>query len=419
MATTKDEPVRNWAGNITFQTTDVRRPTTIAEAQSAVARARNVRVLGSRHSFNRIADAEVLIDPSGLTEICEIDATAGQVRVSGSMTYGRLASLLKPAGLTLSNCASLPHISIAGAVATGTHGSGDRNQNLGGAVAAVELITGSGDIGSYTRGNPDFGGAVVSLGALGMVTALTLDVVPMFEVAQTVYDAPPIERTADSLDVLLGAAYSVSVFTRFDGGDQIWIKQKAGEETPADATALLGELLPASQQRHPILGEDGAACTAQLGTPGPAIDRLPHFRLDFAPSVGDEIQSEFFVPRRHGADAVRAVASAAHLLADTILVAEVRSVAADSQWMSPHRDRDSVALHFTWRPDRTKAAAASRVVAEALAPFAPRAHWGKVFAPEQFDLGEFPDRDRFVHLVHSIDPTRTFINEWFASVIER
>ena len=413
--------VQNWAGNVTYRG-EVARPSSIGEAQSIVAGAGDLRVLGSGHSFTDIADAAILLDVSQLPEFLEIDADRRSVRVNGAMTYGRLAELLSPLRLTLSNFASLPHISIAGAVATGTHGSGDTNQNLAAAVSRVELITGTGDLVSLQRGDDDFGGAVVSLGAVGLVVGLTLDVEPAFLVAQHSYDGLTIEAVADNLETVFASGYSVSAFTRWRDGDHLLVKSRLDAEgheleAPPESAALLAELSPAVTQRHPIIEADGENCTEQFGVPGAAADRLPHFRLDHRPSTAAEIQSEFFVARSDGAAGIRAITAIADELADALLVSEVRSIAGDEQWMSPQVGRDSIAFHFTWGPDAELAADASRRVADALGALSPRPHWAKVFDAAQFDLDQF-DRRRFIDLLERLDPSGTFRNEWFRRVVD-
>lgn len=407
----------NWAGNITFDEDSIRRPGSLSEAQELIASSPKARALGSRHSFTNIATAPTIIDTTGLPEFLEFSADRTSVRVNGSMTYGRLADLIAPLGLALSNFASLPHISIAGAIATGTHGSGDKNQNLAASVSSVQLITGTGELANFSRGDEDFDGAVVSLGALGLVTAVTVDVEPSFEVAQRVYDGRTIEHLADNFDAIFGAGYSVSAFTRWDTIDQIWVKERVGQSVPDESQAFLDTLDEATDKRHPILELDAEACTDQLGVPGAAVDRLPHFKLDFTPSVGEELQSEFFVDRGHAADAIRRVHSIGDDIAEALLVSELRTVAADTQWMSPHVGRDSLAFHFTWVPDEALAESAARHVATALQSLEPRAHWGKVFDASAFDLGQYVGRTRFLDLVDRLDPTGTFTNDWFDSTV--
>ena len=409
--------MKNWAGNITFNSEHVASPKSLGEAQQLIASSSKVRALGSRHSFSRIADSETILDTSKLPEFVEFNADRTSVRVNGSMTYGRLAELLAPVGLTLSNFASLPHISVAGAGATGTHGSGSANQNLAASVSAIQLIIGTGELIEFARGDETFDGAVVSLGALGLVTSVSIDVEPAFMVSQTVYDSMSIDALIDDFDALFDSAYSVSAFTRWHSIEQLWVKERVVDSMAVQTASAFDGLEQAGEKRHPIRELDAEACTDQLGVPGPAVDRLPHFKLEFTPSAGDEIQSEFFVDRSNAADAIRSVAAIEPDIAEALMVSELRTVRGDSQWMSPHVGRDSLALHFTWNPDQLLAEDAARRVAEALGPLEPRAHWGKVFDPAMFDMSQYAKRPQFIQFVESLDENRTFTNDWFDTII--
>lgn len=406
--------MQNWAGNVTYSASEVTRPSSMSELAAALTSAPQVRALGSRHSFSTIADAATIIDTRGLPEFLELSADRDAVTVNGSMTYGRLVELIAPFRFAVHNLASLPHISIAGAVSTGTHGSGDRNGNLATAVRALQLMTPEGEIIALQRGDRDFAGAVVSLGALGVVTSVTLDIEPAFEVEQRVYDGPSLETIGASFDEIFSSAYSVSVFTMWQGrAEQVWVKHRVSEE----ARSL--SLTEASEKRHPILGIDAEACTDQFGVAGSWADRLPHFKMNFTPSAGEEIQSEFFVDRSDAPAAIAAIDAVGADIADALLISELRTVAADDLWMSPHVGRDSLAIHFTWVPDQLLAEAAARTVANAIGDLAPRAHWGKVFDPAQFDLGQFDRLAEFIALVDRADPNGRFRNEWYQSIFTR
>ena len=401
--------VSNWAGNVTFAPSELLRPSSIAELQQMVAGARRVRALGSAHSFNRLADTDgALIATAGLPRLVEVDSARAQVKVAAGLRYGEIVGDLDAAGFALPNLASLPHISVGGAVSTGTHGSGVANRGLASAVTAVEIVTADGDLVTVDAGDPGFLGSVVSLGTLGVLSSLTLQLVPAFELAQTVYDGVGFEAVVDELDDVLAAAYSVSVFTdwRRGGRSQIWAKHAAGELLPDPWCG--GR--PSTQTQHPLLGADPAASTEQLGAPGPWYARLPHFRLDFTPSIGDELQSEFFVPRALASEAVRAVAELEPQLGPLLQVSELRAIRADDQWLSPTR-RDSVGLHFTWVRDEPAVRAVLERVEAALVPFDAIPHWGKVFttAPERL-RPHYPRLQEFRALADRMDPAGTFRN---------
>jgi xylitol oxidase len=403
----------NWAGNYRYRAGRLHRPVTVGQVQEIVAGASRVRVLGSRHSFSDIADSAELLSLEGLPAGVVVDHDAGTVSCSAGLRYGELAEALHPQAVALANLASLPHISVGGAVATATHGSGDGNGNLATAVAGLELVTASGELLTASRGDPDFDGLVVGLGALGAVTRLTLDVEPAYQVRQRMFHDLAWEALDEHLDELTAAGYSVSVFTGWGGtAGQVLVKSRV-TAAPEQVRDQLFGATPAAADRHPIPELDPVNTTPQLGVPGRWSDRLPHFRMGFTPSSGDELQSEFFVPRRHAGAALGAVRGLAELVRPVLQVSELRTVAADQLWMSPQYRRDSLAIHFTWQPDP---AAVERVLLEveaALAPFGARPHWGKVFLANAATIGPLYRRlHDFARLVDRLDPHGTFGNAW-------
>jgi xylitol oxidase len=411
-------PAANWAGNHTYRARTVHAPTTLDQVREIVAAAPHIRVLGSRHSFTDIADSPELVSLDGLPPDVVVDRDAMTVTCPGAMRYGELAVKLEDAGLGLANLASLPHIAVGGAIATATHGSGDRNRNLAGAVAALELVTSDGDVVTAARGDPDFDGLVVALGAAGAVTRATLDVEPAYEIRQRVFEGLRWEDLFEHFDAITSTGYSVSVFTRWgETTDQVWVKTRAGEE-PSDKLApggaeALARAVPATEERHPILGLDPVNCTPQLGVAGTWSERLPHFRMGFTPSSGDEIQSEFHVPRRHAVAAIDAVRGIASAVVPVILVSEIRTVAADSLWMSPQYRQDTVAIHFTWGPDAAAVRRALIEVERVLAPFQARPHWGKLFLAGEGEIAPLYERlGDFRVLLDRLDPRGAFRNDW-------
>ena len=379
--------ITNWAGNVVFAPAAVHEPGSVDELQELVASAahegRPVRAAGSRHSFSRVADPGargVLISTHGLDRIVSIDHDAMTVTVEGGIRYGELAAALEAGGLALHNLPSLPHITVAGAVSTATHGSGDGNGNLATAVRALELVAPSGELVRVGPDDPRLPGVVVSIGLLGVVARLTLAVEPSFEIAQTVYVDVPADACVDALDEVMGSAYSVSLFTdhQRDVVQQVWRKARVGTDDPAPGT-LLGAG-PATGPLHPVAGVSADSCTEQGGVPGPWCDRLPHFRLGFEPSSGDELQSEYFVGRDDGRAALRAVAALREQLAPLLKVSEVRTVAGDELWLSTACGRPTLALHFTWVNDEPRVMSFLPTLEAALAPFDARPHWGKLTA---------------------------------------
>ncbi|MFN8169395.1 MAG: FAD-binding protein [Candidatus Nanopelagicales bacterium] len=406
------EPQVNWAGNVVYAPTSVVAPRSVEELQELVASSSRIRALGTRHSFSTVADAPgVLVELGALPSSIELDEVAATVRVGAATRWGELAPVLHRAGWAVHTMGSLPHISVAGSASTGTHGSGDRHGCLASAVVALELVGPDGGLRRIARGDADFDGSVVALGALGVVTAVTLSVQPAYEVEQTVYDDLPFEVAVEELDAVMGSASSVSLFTRWrDDVEQVWVKRRTDE--PAADLRWTGAR-PADGPRHPVPGADPAACTPQGGVPGPWFERVPHFRLEFTPSSGEELQSEYLVDREHARDALRAVHEVRDAVAPVLQIGEVRSVAADDLWLSMASGRDSLAIHFTWVADAEAVAPAVAAVERALAPFAPRPHWGKVFGIDPREVAStYPRFAEMVDLVHRTDPDGVLANDF-------
>jgi len=408
----------NWARNYEYGAVELVRPTDVNEVQEVVAAATRVRALGSRHSFTDIADSTgSLISLDRLEVPIEIDEHSRTVRVGGGVLYGNLATVLNDAGWALHNLASLPHISIAGAVATGTHGSGDANGTLSSAVAALELVTATGELLTLRRGDADFDGAVVALGALGVVTRVTLDIQPTFDVRQDLYDDLSFTDLLANFDAITSSAYSVSLFTDWVGENlrTVWIKSRM------DAAAPPERIFGAERQRterHMLPDEPPSNVTQQGGIAGPWSDRLAHFKLGFTPSRGDELQSEYLVPRRNAIAAIEAVRSLGSRIAPLLLVTELRTMAADSLWLSGAYETDAVGIHFTWKPLGDEVRALLPAIEALLLPLGARPHWGKVFTAEVGQIeGLYPRFDDFRALAARLDPERKFGNAFLERAV--
>jgi xylitol oxidase len=399
----------NWAGNHVYAAESVLRPTTVEQLADMVASRRHVKPLGTRHCFNDIADfpGGVQIDVSAIDCPIEIDENAATVTVGAATRYGDLAIPLEAAGYALANLASLPHCTVAGSVATATHGSGQHNQNLAAAAAKLEMVTANGDVRTFTRHEDVFDGVVVGLGALGVVTKVTLDIVPTYQVSQQVFDNMPWDAALDCFDEIQDAAYSVSLFTNWIGDtvDQVWLKN-IDDQSPVRSDFYGASA--AEEPRHPVAGMPAESCTEQFGVPGPWYDRIPHFRLQFTPSAGDEVQTEYFVPRRNAVAALRALRETADLIAPLLLISEIRTIAGDSLWLSTAEGGDQVGLHFTWQPRQPEVEAILPTVEEVLAPFSPRPHWGKVFHGGPWLRTRYPKLADFQALANELDPQAKF-----------
>ena len=400
----------NWGGNHTYRAPEVKHPNTIDDLRSIVRSSDQAAAIGTRHSFNAIGDADTIVDLSSLDEPVVFDEETGTVSLSPAMTYAQLSAELAIHGRGLPNLASLPHISVGGAISSGTHGSGSGLGNLATAVRAVDLLVASGEVLSFRLGDPDFDGVVVGLGALGLLTRIVLQTEPTYDVTQTVFDGLEWATLTSEFERVFSSATSVSVFTRWgDVAGELWCKQRDDQQmsSPKD----LGSLRPADTMRHPIPGAGTHACTTQLGRSGPWWNRLPHFRADEMPSSGDEIQAEFFVDREDSVRAIDAMRSIGDQLDDVLLVSEIRTVAADRLWMSPHHGRASTGFHFTFRMDPDAVQAAVDLIGTAVSGCAPRFHPSKALPTGwRFAL---PEQERFLDLKQRLDPSGRFTTPWF------
>ena len=407
--------MRNWAGNVVYSSDDLRSPHTVEELQELVASSPQVRATGTRHSFSDVVDTSgVLVSTAALDLAVEVDATTGVAWVPAASTYAQVAPVLDRAGWALHNMGSLPHISVGGACATGTHGSGVRNGCLASGVVGVELVTGTGELVTGRPGDPDFPGMVLALGSLGVATRLALRLEPTYAVRQEVVLDVPITSAVDHVAEILGAAHSVSLFLSFRDPavvDSVWLKHRGAT---ASEPGLLWGGRRAEAAVHPIVGFPADAATDQLGTSGPWHERLPHFRPSFTPSAGDEIQSELLVPLDRAAEVLSAVAARSARIAPALQVMEIRTVAADDMWLSPFHDRATLAVHATWVSDPRLVAPALAELEQVLMPFGPRPHWAKHFTRFDRDWAEsaYPRLPDFRALAQRLDPDRRFVNDF-------
>jgi xylitol oxidase len=426
--TTPEDPAQasalaNWAGNYRYSTANLHQLTSIEQVQKFVKEHDSLRVLGTRHCFNGIADNHhALVSLRAMDRVIALDATARTVTLEAGMSYGQLCPYLDKRGFALHNLASLPHISVVGACATATHGSGVNQGNLATAVSALELVTANGDVLSLSRARDGdaFLGAVVNLGALGVVTAVTLDVQPSFTVRQYVYENLPLAQLAEHYERIVSSGYSVSFFTRWQNQqiDQVWVKQR-GEKGDASASKpdFYGARL-AARNLHPIAELAAENCTEQMGASGPWYERLPHFRMGFTPSGGKELQSEYFVPRKDAVEAILAIERLRDLVSPHLLISELRTVDADRLWLSPCYERASASIHFTWKPEWESVRALLPLIEKELAPYQVRPHWGKLFALEPRHLqSRYEKLADFKDLLKTHDPHGKFRNEFLARAL--
>ena len=407
----------NWAANYTYRAKHLDVADDVEQVRKAIAGHTQAKALGARHSFNSIADSadeQILLKPF---DQMNLDEKSRTVTVGAGVTYGQLAPYIDGRGFAVHNMASLPHISVVGACATATHGSGNNNGNLSTAVRAIEMITANGETVTLSRGKvgDSFSGAVVGLGALGVITKITLAVEPAFQMTQLVYEDLSFSQLEHHLDEIFASGYSVSLFTDWQKhrATQVWIKQKADPGAGAIAKSDFFGALPARRKMHPIADHSAESCTEQMGVPGPWYERLPHFKMNFTPSSGQELQTEYFVPRAQGYAAITAVEQLRDQITPHLFITEFRTIAADDLWMSPAYKRDSLAIHFTWKPEWPEVRKVLPQIEEKLAPFAVRPHWAKLFTlkPAQVQ-GRYSQLKDFQALVAKYDPNGKFRNEF-------
>jgi xylitol oxidase len=412
------ERLKNWAGNLEYSTDRLYAATSLEQVQDYVKKENWLKVLGTRHCFNNIADSkDGFLSLKPMDKVIAVDPAKHTVTVGAGITYGQLCPYLDGNGFALHNLASLPHISVAGACSTATHGSGEKNGNLATAASGLEMVTASGDVVNLSRerDGEKFLGAVVGLGALGVITKVTLDIQPTFLMRQYVYENLPLSQLKDHFEAIESSAYSVSLFTDWQKQriNEVWIKSRVEEGQAFHATPEFFGAKLATRNLHPIAELSAENCTEQMGVPGPWYERLPHFRMGFTPSAGKELQSEYFVPRQHAVEAILAVERLRDQVSPHLLISEIRTIAADELWLSPCYEQPCLTIHFTWKQDWPAVGKLLPVIEKELAPFHARPHWGKLFTTPPAELkGIYKKMPEFIELSTKYDPQGKFRNEY-------
>jgi xylitol oxidase len=419
-ALTQQEHLKNWAGNLTYSTGNVFYPKTVAEVQQVVKAHGKIKALGTRHCFNNIADSkDNLISTKELNKVVSLDAKTMTVAVEGGIKYGELAPYLHKQGYALHNLASLPHISVGGSITTATHGSGIKNGNLASAVRGLEIVTADGSIIHLTKAadGEKFNSTVVGLGAIGVITKVTLAIQPTYMMQQFVYTQLHIAELKNNFEQIMSAGYSVSLFYDWqtDYINEVWIKKIFDKSIDKPQSPIFYGAKAATKNLHPIIALDTENCTEQMGVPGPWYQRLPHFKMGFTPSSGKELQSEYFVPLHHAVEALHAVAKLGKQIGPHLLITEIRTIAADDLWMSPCHNQTSVTIHFTWKQETEAVLHLLPQIEKALSPFNARPHWGKVFTIDPKVLeSRYEKLADFKTLVAGYDPGKKFRNTFLA-----
>jgi alditol oxidase len=416
-AQTSPDSRTNWAGNLVYSTKNLDLPNTVEDVKRSIASRSHLRALGARHSFNDIADStEDQISLKHFDGI-ELDPKAKTVTAGAGVTYGQLAPYIDSRGYAVHNLASLPHISIVGACATATHGSGSSNGNLSTAVRAMEIVTANGELQTFSREKlgDKFPGVVVGLGALGVIAKITLEVQPTFQVTQTVYENLSFSQLEHHLDDIFASGYSVSIFTDWQNhrATQVWVKRRVDQTAHSDPKAHFYGARPATRNLHPLAGHSAENCTEQMGVPGPWYERLPHFRMNFTPSSGAELQSEYFVPRDKAYSAILAVEELRDKITPHLFISELRTIAPDDLWISPCYQRPSMTIHFTWKPEWPEVKKVLPMIEEKLAPFNSRPHWAKLFTMQPDRLRScYSKMPQYQAILAQFDPAGKFRNKF-------
>jgi len=412
--------LQNWSGNLTYSTGNVFYPKLVEEVQQLIKKHDKIKALGTRHCFNNIADSkDNLLSTRDLNKVVSIDKQNHTVTVEGGIKYGELAPYLHKEGFALHNLASLPHISVAGSITTATHGSGVKNGNLSSAVVGLEIVKADGNIVhlSKTKDAAKLNAAVVGLGALGVITKVTLQIQPTYMMKQHVFTGLPVSELKQHFEKIVSAGYSVSLFTDWqsDHINEVWIKSRIGTDKDENLKEFYGAKA-ATKNLHPIIGLSAENCTEQMGVPGPWYERLPHFKMGFTPSSGKELQSEFFVPFNHAVEAIEAVAKLGKQIGPHLFITEIRTIAADDLWMSPAHNQKSVAIHFTWKQETEAVMKLLPQIERELSPFKARPHWGKIFTmPAKTLATRYEKMDAFRAMVAEYDPHEKFRNHFLAN----
>jgi len=411
----QQERLKNWAGNLTYSTGNVFYPTSVEEVHQLVKKHSKLKALGTRHCFNNIADShDNLLSTSKMKKVVSIDPKESTVTVEAGIKYGELAPYLDAKGYALHNLASLPHISVGGSITTATHGSGIKNGNLASAVTGLEVVIADGSLIHLSKAadHEKLNAAVVGLGAIGIITKVTLQIQPTYMVKQNVFTNLPIAQMKANFEKIMSAGYSVSLFYDWqtDFINEVWIKSRIGTDTGHSGPEFYGAKA-ATKNVHPIIALDAVNCTEQMGVPGPWYERLPHFKMGFTPSSGKELQSEYFVPLHHAVEAIEAVSHLGKQIGPHLLITEIRTIAADDLWMSPCHHQTSVTIHFTWKQETEAVLHLLPQIEKALSPFNARPHWGKVFTMEPKVLeSRYEKLNDFKKLVEEYDPQGKFRN---------
>mmetsp|Transcript_11314 Transcript_11314/g.18512 ORF Transcript_11314/g.18512 Transcript_11314/m.18512 type:complete len:495 (+) Transcript_11314:56-1540(+) len=460
----------NWAGNQSWgPATRLFEPENMEALQHTVASHPKLRAIGSTHSFSPLFNAGDdnigFVSMRKMPRICLLDDIEGVVSIDAGTTYSELCNALRDTSWALPMTAALPHFSVAGAVATGTHGSSGVGpcgrvaiSGLADAVVEMKFVGADGETRTVRKGDPEFSFSVVSLGMLGICTHLKLQLVRNFDVEQCVYGSWPAHEShgptgaelSDALAVLPEAMRSCDAFSLFvdfsvDAPGMLILKRftpaAAGDASASgEREARKGEKCNSSVGFSPkqrfgklLLKNDAVynfieGDTFETTVKGRWFDQLHVWMKDaapFGPQGAPELQFEHFVPLRYAKECLERL----HLIARSwpgILYAEIRAVRADDQALSPYNASEedgfdtlaiSHGIHSGLGEERVLQAAA--IVEDGLSDFNPKPHWGKLSNLTHAKASRMygPKLEAFRHHVGNIDPEGKFSNPWLDEVI--
>ena len=425
---------RNWAGDQSCRPAAVAAPANRDDLAAAVAAAaqagRKVSVAGAGHSFTEAAlTDDTLIHLGALSGVLEADAASGLVRVGGGTVLGALNEELVRLGLAMENLGDIDRQTIAGAISTGTHGTGARLRNVSAQVEAIELVTGTGEVRELTvAGQPELlRAARVGIGALGAIVAVTLRCVPAFTLNRV--DSPqPREAVLDEFERRVAANDNFELFTFAYSDLALVLERNRTEEAPRPrgrAAAFLNdvvlenwalEALSASARALPAAIPALSRLAARVASGSSSTDRSDRIFVNERRVRFTEM--EYALPREHGPEAVRRVIEWVHANRYPVFFPiEVRVSAGDDALLSPAHERDSayIAVHqyrgMEWRPY-------FEAVEEIMAAYRGRPHWGKRHFQTAASLAPlYPRWADFAAARDELDPGRVFANEYAERVL--
>ncbi len=425
---------RNWAGDQACRPAAFERPSGTQEVAAAVraaaAAGRTVRVAGAEHSFTgAVLTDGTLLSLERMSRVLDVDRASGLVRIQAGITLHDLNGVLWDHGLAVANLGDIDVQSIAGAAATGTHGTGHGLPNLSAALHSIELVTGDGSVVECNEeSDPDaWRAARVGIGALGVVTEVTLRAVPAFTLEGV--DAPmPLEATLERLGELAAGSEHFELFTFPHTGVALTRTNRRTDAPPAPRSAgraWVDDILLRNhafelacrigRARPSLIPRLNRAVTRASGTTR-RVDRS--YEIFASPRRVRFTEMEYAVPRADGAEAVRSVlAMIGERRLPVPFPLEVRFVARDDALLSPATGRDTcyIAVHqyrgMAWEP-------LLRATEEIMDDFGGRPHWGKRHFQSAATLASrYPDWDRFAAVRARLDPEGRFANGYLRRVL--